>query len=49
MKVILPVNDTKTMTLIKNKNLVHVQVHFLKIEHIHVQFTQNERIISHHS
>ena len=40
MKIKLSMNEPKTFKIIINKNLVHVQVHFLKIELVHVKFTQ---------
>ncbi len=36
----------KTFDIIINKNLVHVQIHFLKIELVHAKFTQYERVPS---
>jgi len=41
MEIKLSMNDPKMFNIIINKNLVHVQVHFLKIEFIHIISSHN--------
>lgn len=35
-------NESNMFTIIKNKNLVNI--HFFKIEHIYMHYTQNENV-----
>lgn len=39
-------NKRETFKVVINKNLVHVQVYFLKADLVHVKFTQYERYLS---
>jgi len=44
MKIKLAMSKPKTFKIRINKNLAHVQIHILKIERVHVKFTQYERV-----
>jgi len=43
MKINLSMNELIMIIIIKN--LVYIQVHFLKIDLVHVKFTQYESVI----